>query len=121
MSRYNISTKDNTKYSCVIGWDNPLQTFFAHVYDKEAEAYNNSIDWENNQDAEEKQELILFKGYATKQIISLPLLEDVIKEYAAVPDNIKKSLLHDQSISKGPNEFQKGMIKLVEGLMKKQV
>lgn len=121
MSRYNIPTKDNAKYSCVVGYDDPLQTFFANVYDKEAEAYNNSVDWLNNPDAEEKQELIFANGSVTKEIIFLPLLEDAIKEYAEIPDHIKKSLMNDQSVSKGPNAFQKRMIRLVEGLMKKQV
>jgi patatin-like phospholipase/acyl hydrolase len=34
MSRYEIEAKDSEKYVVVIGWDRPLQTFFAQVIEK---------------------------------------------------------------------------------------
>ena len=36
MSRHLLTPKDE-KHTVVVGWDNPMQTYFLHVIDKEKE------------------------------------------------------------------------------------
>lgn len=121
MSRYNIPAKDASRYSCTVGYDNPLQTFFCQIYDNEAVDYNNSIDWVANPDHEEKEELIFSNGYMSHEIPTVKDLEEVLSPWAIMTDNIKSMLITDQQSSPGPNKFQKRMVNLVEGLMKKSV
>ena len=114
MSRHNIPTKNPLKYSCVVGYDNPLQTFFAQVIDNEAEEYNTQLPADS--DEPEKIELIVWNGCRSGEITSLDKLQETIRDYAILPHNIREMLEREKSNSPGPNAFQKRMIGIVEGL-----
>lgn len=103
MSRYYIPSNDPTFYSCAVGYDNPLQTFFAHV-EKMA------VD-------ENEDETLFVNGQLSGEISSVEDLQKTIAGYAEIPPYIREKLLEDKAKSKGPNDFQKRMINLIDGVM----
>jgi hypothetical protein len=80
MSRYPIEAKD-PKYAVVVGWDNPLQTFFGQVIDKTSDR-----DWD----------LKLWAGTNPREIGSIAELQDRLKEYAVIPKEVQNALAFDQ-------------------------
>jgi hypothetical protein len=79
MSRYCIHPR-KPQYEIVIGWDKPLHTFFAQVWDKE------SI----SEDPE------LWVGVAFGQVPTCEHLEQILKPYAAIPEHICIQLTKDK-------------------------
>ena len=75
MSRYHYEARDG-RY-VVVGWDNPLQTFFAQVF-ADAEAYNKDriADWVGNKPAE-VQAVEQLRAWLAER--GVPLLASVIE------------------------------------------
>jgi hypothetical protein len=117
MSRYRIATNVK-KFYAVVGYDDPLQTFWIHIIDNEAETYNNNVDWIKTPDAEEKQELIFSVGNRSKEVTDIASLEQYVSGIVEIPDDIKTKLQADKDNSKGPNNFQRHIINIIEGLTK---
>jgi hypothetical protein len=104
MSRYTIPSKDPLNFHCVVGYDDPLQTFFANVETLVV-------------DEEREDDLIFANGYTSQEVKSVDELQNAISQYADIPPYIREKLEEDKKNSKGPNVFQKRMISLVEGIM----
>lgn len=69
-----------------VGWDDPLETFFAHVIRPGPE-----------DDLEIEDENILLVGNQIGEIRSVDDLANIISKWADIPYYIKKSLLEDQA------------------------
>ncbi len=80
MSRYFVPARDK-KYKVVLGWDPPLNTYFAQVYD-------HSI-------TDEDEQLILWEAGTPKPIHDLDQLAWLVYEYAEVPQDILTKLYRD--------------------------
>jgi hypothetical protein len=75
MSRIILSRYDDGQERVVVGWDNPLQTFFWQEFAQEPESWENLSD----QEAEEWDEMIGFAGYSMRE---LPELMDLLNHAA---------------------------------------
>jgi len=86
MSRY-LLRKDN-KYEIAVGWDPPLQTYFAQVFDEE-------------KSKKQGEDILLVNaghGLPFNDVISdIKILEDLLKDYVAIPDIIKGNLIRDKN------------------------
>lgn len=80
MSRYTIVSQQ-PNYTCVVGYDPPLGTFFAQV--------------RTNQRRRQFQEL-LWVGTTVQEILSVSALAQAIAEYAIIPVDICQQLETDQ-------------------------
>lgn len=100
MSRYNLSARDDARLSVVVGYDNPLETYFAHVILPGPED-NLEIEDEN----------ILIVGNRIGEIKSVEDLAKIISGFADIPYNIKKRLIEDQA---QPYELSPLQIKMRE-------
>jgi hypothetical protein len=83
MSRYSIPAQ-NPALTVVVGWDNPLQTLFAQVFDP-------SI-------ADEEEAELLWIGTA---------LQAQLVGWATIPADIVDRLLHDQHAATPPTPLQR--------------
>ena len=85
MSRYQVAAKDPEKYAITIGWDTPLQTYFAQVVRKDTDR-----DWD----------MALWAGTHPRELHSVAELQETIKPYADIPRETQNALACDQ----GPME-----------------
>ena len=99
MSRYETETDT---YRIVVGWDDPLQTFFVQVY-----ALN------NDEDADD--DIVMWRGAAPDdKIATFDELNRILMEQILpiIDDDIKADLQRDQKNSKPPSPLQTRMRRL---------
>lgn len=86
MSRYII--KKTSEILVVVGFDNPLQTFFSQVFDlKETD----------------EEEIVLFSnGFKLKEITTIETLENSLKEYIENIDGYTRSKLEQDYNNRTP-------------------
>ena len=110
MSRYEFLTSE---HEIVVGWDNPLQTYFAQVWKLEPgqverpapNFYDGSYD-----------EPVLWVGTAEGEVPTVEALCECLKPYApALPKSIHDSLQQDLEGRHEPTPHQKRMGSLVGG------
>jgi len=89
MSRYKIETLQPDLYTCVVGYDPPLRTFFAQVLPIIAEDEDNLEDFEP----------ILWLGTSVERISSVDSLAAAVEAFAIIPVEIIELLKSDQSLS----------------------
>ena len=80
MSRYDVVAKEPDKYAVTVGWDKPLQTFFAQVMRKDSDR-----DWD----------MALWKGTNPREIGSVAKLQQALKDYAEIPMEMQNTLRFD--------------------------
>ena len=102
MSRYNIEPNDS-RYLVTVGYDPPLQTFFAMVNDLERE------------DDEEDEGPLYWVGTSNKEITTVQDLQESIREYAILDDDMIGQLEVDHIHAEPPSHLQKLMIELFDG------
>ena len=95
MSRYQLPVL-NANHNVVVGWDDPLETFFAQV--------------------EDDNDMILWLGADPREpkITDIAVLREELKEYAIIPDNICENLHQDYLNKHEPTAFQKAMRQIME-------
>ena len=98
MSRHSIPSKD-PNHTVVIGWDAPLQTFFAQV-DREVETDDDDTDPES----------IVDEGNRYRQHPTLDKLLTLVAPYAVVPEATKLQLANDKANSTKPSALQMAII-----------
>lgn len=92
MSRYRIAGVD-PNHSIAIGWDNPLQTFFAHV--------------EDNTKDEEESMVFCCGARPGDDVLTVETLQNRLREYAEIPDNILNRLRDDFNNRTEPSPLQR--------------
>jgi hypothetical protein len=100
MSRYHVPTPDPRR-TAVIGWDNPLITFFAQIF-------NASI--EDDDDA-----CVLWIGTAPEAIPTVAALQAQLAGWAAIPPAIADRLVRDQQAATPPTPLQRWAHQLLHG------
>ena len=91
MSRYHFPTPD-PRFTAVVGWDNPLTTFFAQIF-------NASI--EDNDEA-----CVLWIGTAPGAIPTVAALQAQLTGWATIPPAILDCLTRDQHAATPPTPLQ---------------
>lgn len=99
MSRHILKTTDPT-LTATIGWDPPLQTFFAQVE-------------RNGDDPDDDPETILWEGLRPGQHPSPDTLVAMLAPYATVPATTIAALLNDKATSTQPSLLQRRMANLI--------
>ena len=103
MSRHSIPSKD-PNHTVVVGWDPPLQTFFAQVRFVEVELAD---------DDEAEPEYFLDEGNTFQQHPILDNLLHLLAPFADVPDTTKLQLANDKATSTKPSALQVEMVKFL--------
>ena len=88
MSRYSIPAQD-PRLQVVVGWDNPLVTLFAQVFDPSIE--------------EDEEACLLWIGTAPEAIPTVAALQAQLVGWATIPADIMDRLLHDQHAATPPH------------------
>jgi hypothetical protein len=81
MSRHTIPAKDDG-HEVVVGWDQPLLTFFAIVYDKSKRGTDDDI--------------VLWKGTRPREIYEVEDLRRVLGKYAKLGSEMRSTLYGDK-------------------------
>ena len=97
MSRHSIAGKE-PGYQIDLGYDNPLQTFFAQVWGPVVET-----------DEEEEPEPVLWVGTTPQAIKSIADLETAIAAYGTLTPALRVQLYEDLVASPGPSQLQRAM------------
>ena len=100
MSRYSIRTQD-PHFTAVVGWDNPLVTFFAQVFDPSIE--------------EDAEACLLWIGTAPEAIPTVAALQAQLTGWAAIPPDIADRLVRDQQNATPPTPLQGWVHQLLHG------
>lgn len=90
MSRYLIPSK-NPRYEVTVGFDDPLETFFAMVADL----------------GEQDDVYPLWVGTSLREVTSIETLEKTIEPYGNLPGTVKSRLLYDFENRVEPSPLQK--------------
>ena len=100
MSRYTIPAQDPA-LSIIVGWDNPLQTFFAQAFDPSVE---------DEADAD-----LLWIGTALQEIPTVAALQVQLAGWAIIPPAIVAHLIRDQQAATLPTPLQRWALQLLHG------
>jgi hypothetical protein len=104
MSRYTIEALD-PGLTVTIGWDNPLQTFFAQVSRRDV-----------GDDADDEADpVILWLGGTPREVPTNEALATGLADYAVIPADVVEALHRDGAAgaARPPTEFQKAMLRAV--------
>ena len=101
MSRYDIPTRDPS-LSAVVGWDNPLQSYFAQVLRLET-----ADDDEDN--------VLLWVGAAPREVVTVEDLARHLAPFAALAPQIAEQLRADRAAKLGqaPTAVQQALLSIV--------
>jgi hypothetical protein len=100
MSRSSIPAQ-NPRLTVVVGWDNPLATFFAQVVDP-------SLD-------DEDDAYVLWLGTAPQAIPTVAALQPQLAGWATIPPAIVDHLTRDQQTATPPTPLQRWAHQLLDG------
>jgi hypothetical protein len=101
MSRYNIPAQ-HPALTVTVGWDNPLATFFAQVF-------NPSIE-------EDAEACLLWIGTAPEAISTVAALQAQLTGWATIPPDIVDRLTRDQQAATPPTPLQRWAHQFLHGL-----
>ena len=98
MSRYRLPAQ-NPALTVVVGWDNPLQTFFAQAFDPSVE--------------DEAEADLLWIGTAFQEISTVAALQAQLTGWAIIPPAIADCLTRDQQAATPPTPLQRWALQLL--------
>ena len=98
MSRYSLSAQP-PGLTVTVGWDNPLCTFFAQVFDPSIE--------------EDADACLLWIGTAPGAIPTVAALQAQLVGWATIPPAILDCLTHDQQTATPPTPLQQWALQLL--------
>jgi len=101
MSRYHFPAQD-PRFTVVVGWDNPLATFFAQVFDP-------SIEDDDETD-------VLWIGTAPQAISTVAALQVQLAGWATIPAALVARLTRDQQAATPPTPLQRWTLQLLDGV-----
>ena len=100
MSRYSIPAQ-NPALTVTVGWDNPLGTLFAQVFDPSIE--------------EDAEACLLWIGTAPEAIPTVAALQAQLAGWATLPPDIVARLTRDQQAATPPTPLQRWAHQLLHG------
>ncbi len=103
MSRYDIPTRD-PGLSAVVGWDNPLQSYFAQVLRPET-----ADDDDDN--------VVLWVGAAPREVVTVENLARYLAPFADLAPQVAEQLCADRAAKLGqaPTAVQQTLLSIVRG------
>jgi hypothetical protein len=100
MSRYSIPAQE-LGLTAIVGWDNPLSTLFAHVFDPAIE--------------DGTEACLLWIGTAPQEIPTVAALQAQLAGWATIPADIADRLTRDQQAATPPTALQRWALQLLHG------
>jgi hypothetical protein len=100
MSRYRIPAQD-PGLTVIVGWDNPLVTFFAQVFDPSIE--------------EDAEACLLWIGTAPQAIPTVAALQAQLAGWATISPAIVDHFTRDQQTATPPTPLQRWAHQLLDG------
>ena len=100
MSRYSVPAQDPV-LTVIVGWDNPLATFFA-------QAFNPAIEDEAEAD-------LLWIGTAFQEISTVAALQAQLTGWASIPPDVVERLTRDQQAATLPTPLQRWALQFLHG------
>lgn len=93
MSRHEFTSQqtDGTSYECTVGWDRPLNTFFAQVFE-----------FAPGESTSEK--ILLWLGTSYSEIQDANAVTTAIQPYCTVPPELALRLEQDRMVSSGTTD-----------------
>ena len=101
MSRHSFPAQD-PRCTVVVGWDNPLQTFFAQVV-------------QPSHDDDEDDAILLWLGTAPQAIPTVAALQAQLAGWATLPPALAAQLTREQQAAPPPTPLQRWMQQLLGG------
>ncbi len=98
MSRYSIPAQ-HPGLTIIVGWDNPLVTFFAQAFDPSVE--------------DEAEADLLWIGTALREIPTVAALQAQLADWATIPPAIVERLTRDQQAATLPTPLQRWALQLL--------
>lgn len=102
MSRYILPGKKHN-HQIVVGFDNPLQTYFAQVE-------------ELQEDLNKDPKILVWVGTSYEEIADVEKICNCVSEYGNVPEYVKTRLKEDYQLRSPPAPLQTKLIKLFKNL-----
>jgi hypothetical protein len=99
MSRYRIPA-ENPQYEVIVGWDDPLETYFATVFDTTV-------------DEDEDDACVLWVGGALRALPTVALLQEALQGYAAIPEEVVVQLHHDAATTTPRTPLQEWLLQML--------
>ena len=100
MSRYNIPAQ-HPALTVIVGWDNPLGTLFAQVFDPSIE--------------EDAEACLLWIGTTPEAIPTVAALQAQLAGWTTIPPDTLDRLLRDQHAATPPTPLQRWAHQLLHG------
>jgi hypothetical protein len=104
MSRYEIPTRDPS-LSAVVGWDNPLQSYFTQVMRKDV------VDHGDDDDSA----MLLWVGAAPREVVSVEDLARLLSPFADLAPDVADRLRADRAAKLGqaPTAIQQALLSVL--------
>ncbi len=114
MSRYVIAAKDERQHLCIVGYDNPLQTYFAQVLERETFDAEELRDTKVEELQFDDEHIALWIGTHPFEISHISELRIRLAKYAEVPKGIWLQLAQDRSQRSALTTLQQEMHALIK-------
>ena len=99
MSRYSIAA-DDPRYDVIVGWDDPLETYFATVFDPTVEE-------------DDDVACVLWAGAALRAMPTVDALQDCLQAYATIPPAVRAQLHQDRANTRPRSPLQARMLQML--------
>jgi hypothetical protein len=99
MSRYRIPA-DDPRYDVIVGWDDPLETYFATVFD-------------TTMDEDDDAACMLWEGAARRALPTVAALQDCLQAYATIPPAVRAQLHQDRATRRPRSPLQEQMLQML--------
>ena len=96
-----LSSPQNPALIVIVGWDNPLVTFFAQVFDPSIE--------------EDEEADLLWIGTAPQALPAVAALQAQLAGWAMIPADIMDRLTRDQQAATPPTPLQRWALQILDG------
>ena len=99
MSRYKIPA-DDPRYDVIVGWDDPLETYFATVFDPTV-------------DEDDDAACVFWMGTALRALLTVDALQDCLQAYATIPPAVRAQLHQDRANTRPRSPLQARMLQML--------
>ena len=99
MSRYKIPA-DDPCYDVIVGWDDPLETYFAHIFDPTVAEDNDAA-------------CVLWEGAALRALPTVDALQASLRAYSTIPPAVRAQLHQDRANTSLRSPLQERMLQML--------
>lgn len=113
MSRYIITAKDRQQHICFVGYDKPLETYFAQVLERATFDPEELRDTEPEELMFDDENIALWVGTNPSEIGTVTDLQTRLASYTTIPAAVRVKLERDGEQRSEPTPLQREMHALI--------